>query len=201
MVIKAGDSLIFSSLHKLPKKEERDIPPAIMNIRICSAGETALAGGIFCPGCHTTQCRRHGFYIRRGFHAPNGVWPREVKVIRYRCCNPECDRCTFSVLPPWVLRYCRFLWPYLFMVVRSHERGSTRYHQAKHVWNVGWGVIVRAIAMFSQMKLWIAQLFQELFDGQRQRQVELMARLAIRKLGSIELIARWYRHWYPKRFF
>ncbi len=171
-----------------------------MNIPICPSGKTNYSVHAFCPDCHSPLCRRHGSYVRRGFHAPNHAVAIAVTVPRYRCLNPECLRCTFSILPPLVLRYCRFFWPYLLTVLQSHAAGTTPYHQARHVWSVGRGVILRTVAMFARMTIWVAQLHQELSDGRPQRSVELMVKIILRKLGRIVLIERWYRHHYPLRF-
>jgi len=123
-----------------------------------------------------------------------------MKVQRFLCLNKECSRCTFSVLPPMVLRYCRFFWPCLLALEQALATGSTPYHQAQHVWHVGWGVIVRARALLNRLTPWVEELHRELTDGGRVRGLGSMVQIITRKLGRIELLDRWYRHRYPLRF-
>jgi len=171
-----------------------------MNITFCPLQYANAAVSISCPTCHTTRYRRHGAYSRKGFHTLNDVVAIPMTVQRYRCLNTECPRCTFSILPPHVMRYSRFFWPCLLALRQALAIGLTPYHQAKHVWQVGRGVIVRAAALLNQLAPWVEELHQELTDGGQVRKLRFMVKIIIRKLGRIELVDRWYRHRYPLRF-
>lgn len=169
-----------------------------MNIRIDPAQGNTQAQ-VACPGCGWPSCRRHGCYVRKGFHAPNRAMAIPIKVPRYRCCNPDCARRTFSILPPFVMPYCRFYWFYLLALRDSWAGGKTSYHLARHVWHVGRVVIVRAIALLRQVGAWIEELHRELTDGWPTRQLARMVKFITAKLGRIELVRRWYHHRYPLR--
>jgi len=155
---------------------------------------------IFCPRCHCYQLHKHGCYSRKGFHAPNHAASNEVRVPRYRCLNPDCPLCTFSVLPPKVLRYCRFFWPCLVSIKLALDSGSTRYHLAHHVRHVSWAIIGRAAALLNSMESWANGLHQEITNGWPACRFELMMKTITAKLGCNELNWRWYRHRYPRRF-
>lgn len=155
---------------------------------------------ISCPACHSTFYRSHSSYTRKGFHRGDKAEVIEIPVPRYLCLNEDCPRCTFSVLPPMVLRYCRFFWPSLLALKQALASGSTHYHLAQHVWHVGRRVIVRAAALLDQLDTWCGQLYREVTDGVPACELGFMVKIVTRKLGRIELIDRWYRHRYPRRF-
>ena len=196
---RAGDRLVYFLLPTLPKKEERDKPPAAMNIPNCPARRAN--GLVSCPGCHLCQCRKHGFYLRKGFHAKNGAVAIPVWIPRYRCLNPECPRCTFSILPPMVMRYCRFFWPCLLTLSGNLDAGVSPSHLSEQVWHVGRGVILRAAALMDRLGPWVERLHREITDGKPMRRLELMVKIIAAKLGRPELVERWYRHRYPSRFY
>lgn len=123
-----------------------------------------------------------------------------VLVQRFRCLNQECKRCTFSVLPPMVLRYSRFFWPCLLALGQALASGSSMYHQARYVWHVERQVIVRAAALLDRLDTWVGGQYQEVTDGAQACELGFMVKIVTRKLGRIELIDRWYRHRYPLRF-
>ena len=99
-----------------------------------------------------------------------------------------------------VLRYSRFFWPCLIALKQAIVSGLTPYHLAQYVWYVGRRVIVRAAALLSRLDTWIGGLYQEVTDGAHAGELEFMVKIVIRKLGLIELVDRWYRHRYPRRF-
>jgi hypothetical protein len=171
-----------------------------MNIRICPLQNANGEIWIVCPGCHSSDWNKHGSYFRKAFNAQGKhVVTIPVKVQRYRCLNPDCPWCTFSVLPPLVVRYCRFFWPCLLAIRDALASGSTRFRLARHVWHVGWGVIQRAAALLNQLLPWVTDLHQELTDGKPVRELALMVKVITAKLGRLELSHRWYRRRYPLR--
>jgi hypothetical protein len=97
--------------------------------------------------------------------------------------------------------YCRFFWTYLLEVGRAQADGSTLSHLARHLWHVGRRVIGRAKALLEIITLWVEQLHRELTDGEAARELGLMVKIITAKLGRRELVNRWYRHRYPRRFF
>jgi hypothetical protein len=99
-----------------------------------------------------------------------------------------------------VLRYCRFFWPSLLAIKKALASGSTPYYLAQHVWYVGRRVIVRAAALLDRLDTWCGQLYQEVTDGAPACELGFMVKIVTRKLGRIELVDRWYRHRYPRRF-
>jgi len=114
--------------------------------------------------------------------------------------NPQCRRCTFSVLPPLVLRYCRFLWPDLLAVKDALDAGTSAYRLARTVWHVGRRVIVRAAVLLTHMGWWVEALHREMRDGRPARALRSMVKRVACRLGRGELTDRWYRHRYPLRF-
>ena len=171
-----------------------------MKITDCPTESISDYVKIICPGCHCTDCRMHGFYIRKGFHRLDGSEVIEKQVPRYLCLNPDCIRITFSVLPPMVLPYCRFFWPCLLALRQNLASGSTPYHQALHVWHVGRRVIVRAASLLNQLNIWVGQLYREATDGGQPTDLGFMVDIVTRKLGRIDVVDQWYRHRYPRRF-
>jgi hypothetical protein len=138
-----GNSLVYFPLELLiTKKEERDILPVIMNINFCPLHYADESSNVVvvCPTCHSDQCPKHGCYIRKGFHTLNKSTSLPTPIQRHRCLNPECKRRTFSVLPPMVLRYCRFFWPCL-QVIWNELKCHSISHIAR-IWNVDRRVIV-----------------------------------------------------------
>jgi len=151
--------------------------------------------------CQTDQICSHGTYPRKVFHGCSAHRISiPIRIPRYLCENPECTVCTFSVLPPNVLRYSRFVWPSLFALCKIHADGTTVYRLARHVWNVGRGVIIRAKAYLDQAEAWTIGLHQELCNGSLGHSLERMVKLVVGKIGLIEMVHRWYRHRYPARF-
>jgi hypothetical protein len=172
-----------------------------MNIPNCPLQQPTKAATVFCPGCHSPHYRKHGFYLRKGFHVVNhAAIPIPVAIPRYRCLNAACSRSTFSLLPPMIIRYCRFFWPCLLAVQNARTLDLTCYHIARNVWFVGQRVIRRSSALFERMRIWIEQLYREITAGGLVRQVGLMVKIITLKIGRIELSNRWYRHNFPLRF-
>jgi hypothetical protein len=155
---------------------------------------------VLCPGCRSPVCRKHGFYLRKGFHTQKYGTPIIIVVPRYRCLNPECPRCTFSVLPPMVMRYCRFFWPCLIALYQTLAGGATPYHLARYVWHVGREVILRAATLLRRLCPWVERLYREITDGNAARDTASMVKAVTAKIGRLELVERWYRHRYPLRF-
>lgn len=172
-----------------------------MNIPVCPFKNTTCNEPVFCPGCHSRHNRIHGGYTRKGFHVRGRTIavPIIVMIPRYRCLNKECSRCTFSVLPPMVLRYCRFFWPCLLTVKKAITDRQTCHHLAKNVWQVGWGTIKRSTVELGRMAAWIVKIHREATDGSATRELGLMVKIIIQKIGHVELSNRWYCHRYPLR--
>ena len=151
----------FLLCKKQPNREDGGITTAVMNIAKRALLSTHENGVICCPGCHSTHCYRHGSYIRKGFHSFCRVIGGFTAVPRYRCINSSCRICTFSVLPPMVIRYCRFLWPCLTFLWGKIDSGATPYALSRQ-WSVGRAVIVRARALQASIEQWTGRLYQEL---------------------------------------
>ena len=152
-----------------------------------------------CPRCFSGEYRPHGSYVRKGFHSRAGGTTILLRVRRYECLNPACTRRTFSILPPQVMRYCRFFWPDLLAVKQSLAVGISAYRLARYVWQVGQGVIARAAALLEQVRVWMTRLHRELSDGATPLGLGLMVKFATDTLGRVELVSRWYAHHYPRR--
>jgi len=72
-----------------------------------------LIGSIVCPSCHESQYRSHGYYTR---YFPDDPCDTEIRVPRYLCLVPSCERKTFSILPFPCLRYKRHTLSFFFML-------------------------------------------------------------------------------------
>jgi hypothetical protein len=113
----------------------------MMKIPFCFPTKPTWPKSITCPSCRSSRSRKHGSYTRYSFHgqqAPAVALP--VRIPRYRCLNPECRRCTFSILPEQLLRYCRFCLPSLQIIHLSHSAGVSLYQLIK-LWRIGRGVL------------------------------------------------------------
>jgi hypothetical protein len=170
-----------------------------MNINFCLLhyADESFDVVVVCPTCHSNQCSKHGFYLRKGFHTQNKSMSHPILIQRHRCLNPECKRRTFSVLPPMVLRYCRFFWPCLLAIWNALTHLSM-YHIAR-IWNVDRRVIAGVYALQSTIHGWVAQQHQELTNGSKTRILPLMVKIIFYKMGPAELMNRWYCYRYPKR--
>jgi len=170
-----------------------------MNIIFCPLQRAFKSSKVVCPSCHSDQCTKHGFYERNGFHVLDKIIKIPMRIQRFRCTNPQCKRRTFSVLPPMVLRYCRFLWPCLQRIWNAVSEKLTPYRIAR-LWNVDRAVIVRAAALQLTLHLWVKKLHQEITDGRKSRSLTLMVKVITFKIGLVNLMNRWYCHHFPKRF-
>ena len=157
-----------------------------MKIPDCHVHYASNKDHFLCPGCHCSLYRKHGFYIRKGFHTPNHTIVHPIKIPRYLCLNPECTRCTFSILPPDVMRYCRFFWPGLLVLKSALDAGAVLKRLARNVWHVGHKVMVRAAALLDRLCPWVACLHQELTAGKPERRLALMVKIIIKKLEAHE---------------
>jgi hypothetical protein len=162
-----------------------------MNIQHVLSSKPLDCGPVICPGCHCRNCRKHAVYIRKWFHVCGLATSVPITVQRYRCLNPACPRCTFSVLPPMVLRYCRFFWPCLLTLIEQHSARQ---------WDIGSRVIKRATTLVKQMHSWVETIYREVSDGGVGGGLGRMVKIIVGRMGFIELSNRWYRHRYPLRF-
>jgi hypothetical protein len=167
-----------------------------MNIKFVTEENTSAVAAV-CPYCKTSLCRKHGFYTRKGFHGRCAI-VSPILIQRYRCLNKECSHCTFSVLPPMVMRYCRFFWPCLLAVWKATASAMTDHYLAR-IWNVGRHVILRAVALKDALWSWVEKLYRELTSGGPARSIELMVKIITAMIGPDELRSRWYCHRYPQR--
>ena len=161
-----------------------------MNIHVCPLQQPIAPEPIFCPGCHSKHFCKYGVYTRKGFHVPDGVVAIPIGVQRYRCLNKECSRCTFSVLPPMTLRYCRFFWPCLLLFWKTDEKGLP----------ISRGVAQRTKKSLTLICAWVKSLYREVTDGGSGFDLEHMVRIIVGKIGGTELSNRWYRYRYWRRF-
>ena len=161
-----------------------------MNILVCPLKQPIAPEPVFCPGCYSKHLCKHGVYTRKGFHVHGGIIPIPMAVQRYRCLNKECFRCTFSVLPPMTLRYCRFFWPCLLSLGKAYGKGLP----------ISRGVARRAVTALALIGAWVKDLYREVTDGDTGFDLGRMAKIIVGKIGRIELSNRWYRHRYPRRF-
>jgi hypothetical protein len=167
-----------------------------MNIPVCPLQNTTYHEPVFCPYCHSYDNCKHGVYTRKGFHIRSGIIPMPTAIQRYRCRNKDCPRCTFSVLPPMVLRYCRFFWPCLLFALRA----SSTERPPLSTWDISRGVARRAAAVLTAITSWVSELYQEVTDGDAGADLGRMVKIIVRKIGRVELSNRWYRHRYTRRF-
>lgn len=182
------------------KKEERDITTAIMNIISCPINQKYVSSSVVsCPHCNCKYCPKHGHYIRKGFHSKDSSSCFQVEIQRYRCKNKQCKHASFSVLPPKVLRYCRFFWSCLLEVCNEIKSLSPMVLTISRTWNVGVGVIKRATQLYSAILPWVSKQYQEQCNNCKVRSLALMVEILSFKTGFADLMNRWYWHHYPAR--
>jgi hypothetical protein len=167
-----------------------------MNIPVCPLQNTISNEPVLCPGCHSHDHCKHGVYTRKGFHIRYGIITIPIAIQRYRCRNKDCPRCTFSVLPPMVVRYCRFFWPCLLLAWRASTVTSPFFP----AWEVSSGVTRRVAAVLTAITSWVRELYREVTDGGAGADLGRMVKIIVHKIGRVELSNRWYRHRYPRRF-
>lgn len=172
-----------------------DIAPAAMNIRHRSPKSPQVFH--CCPACNSPDCRKHGSYVRKGFHSRTRA-PVIRVVPRYRCLNSQCPRRTFSILPPGVLRYCRFLCPSLLSLKAARNNGISACRLALR-WFTGRRVIAYAMSQLELMGCFADGLYRELADGAAAPQLPLTVKFLVAKIGYPALNWRWYCHRYPLR--
>lgn len=171
-----------------------------MNIDFCPINQKHVSStAVHCPHCNCTYCPKHGQYIRKGFHSIASSSCFQVEIQRYRCTNNLCKRATFSVLPPMVLRYCRFFWPCLLVVWDQINSLSPMIIAVAHTWNVGIGVIERATALYSAIHPWVSKQYQEQCDSCKTGSLAFMVKRLSFKTGLTDLMSRWYWYQYPAR--
>jgi hypothetical protein len=173
-----------------------------MNIDFCSIIPKHVSSSVVrCPHCNCTNCPRHGRYVRKGFHSKDRSVCFQVEIQRYRCNNKSCRHASFSVLPPLVLRYCRFFWPCLLAVWNQINSLSPLILAIAHTWNVGTGVIKRATELYSVIHEWVSKQYQEQCGDCKNRSLARMVKILTFKTGLADLMSRWYWHQYPARNF
>ena len=200
--ITAVVSLVYFPLAQFnnTKKEERDITTAIMNIVSCQINQKYDSSSVVsCPHCNCTYCPKHGHYIRKGFHSKASSSCFQVEIQHYRCKNKLCKHASFSVLPPMVLRYCRFFWPCLLAVWTEIKSLSPMLIAISHTWNVGIGVIKRATGLYFTIHEWVSKQYQEQFDSCKIRSLAFMVKRLFFKTGLTDLMNRWYWYHYPTK--
>lgn len=171
-----------------------------MNIDFCSINQKHVSSSVIrCPHCNCTNCPKHGQYIRKGFHSKDRSSCFQVEIQRYRCNNKLCKHASFSVLPPMVLRYCRFFWPCLLAVWDQINALSPMIIAVAHTWNVGIGVIERAKTLHSAIHLWVLKQYQEQCNSCKIHSLALMVKILSFKTGLTDLMNRWYWYHYPAR--
>jgi hypothetical protein len=167
-----------------------------MNILVCPLLHITDTAPVYCPGCHSHDHCKHGVYTRKGFHIRSGIVPIPIAIQRYRCRNKECTRCTFSVLPPMVVRYCRFFWPCLLSIARASGVKSLSFPALE----ISRGVAFRVAALLTAITAWVRELYREVTDGRIGTNLGRMVKSIVCKIGRTELSNRWYRQRYPRRF-
>ena len=196
----AGGSLVFFLCRiNFQRRRKGTSHPLYMNIKHCFPKDAVSCSQVTCPRCHSTHNRKHGSYLRKGFHVQKKSSKIPMAIQRYRCLNPSCNVCTFSVLPCCVLRYCRFFYPGLLLVKNALSIGIPPCRLARYVWNVGSGVITRVGAELEQMGSWIEQTYREITDGALVRNFKSMVKDISYKLGYVDLTERYGYHRYPHR--
>ena len=171
-----------------------------MNIVFCPINQKhVFSTVVHCPHCNCTYCPKHGGYIRKGFHSKASSSCFQVKIQRYRCKNQLCKCASFSVLPPMVLRYCRFFWPCLLEVWNELDSLSSMAIKIAQTYNVGIGVIERASDLHSALHPWVSKQYQEHCDSCKIRSLAFMVKRLSFKTGLTDLMNRWYWYHYPAR--
>jgi len=109
-----------------------------------------ITAAIFCPECgERYRWVKHGFYRRYLFDGED-----QIAVQRYRCCNPDCPRCTFSILPYPFLRIVRLPLCVLMLLLERRENGASIARLSRAVAK-GKGVVRRALHKAERIRPWL----------------------------------------------
>lgn len=168
-----------------------------MNIKHCLANTTAGIPPVKCPRCQFCHIRKYSSYTRKGFYVLKETPKIPMIIKRYRCLNPDCNVCTFSVLPCGVLRYCRFFYPGLLQVKNALSSEISFYKLARYVWHLRTRVIKRAAGEISRIGIWVTCTFREISDGGTVQGFNAAVKYLTHNMGSVDLTERY--GYYPHR--
>jgi hypothetical protein len=128
------------------------LPPLIFNLNLLSAiAKENQTGPVRCQGCYRiTGIFRHGYYLRYLFDSNE-----MVQVQRYRCCNPDCDCLTFSILPHPFLRYIRLPLCFLLALLSAHESGKESLSSLARQTGLSRPRVKRAVLLAPRLVRWL----------------------------------------------
>jgi len=151
---------------------------------------------IFCPYCHTKNCRKHGSYTRTWFHCllskDNHV---QREAIRYKCFNPDCSCQTFTIQEPDVLPYCRFLIPDLLIIYKHLNSNKSIYSLCK-IFTLSWRTAKRINQILDLTFSFLKKIYQEITHITDIQNITKLFKTAEKHYKLTPLKAMWFRNIY-----
>lgn len=146
-----------------------------------------------CPFCLLSHVWRHGTYERKGFHSRHGSEQIISVVQRYRCVNPDCPHCTFSVLPDGVIPYCRFFWSDLLRIHETSRERASSYKIARQWFGISVSAVWHVRKLLGRLSDWAQQQYRELMNGKTVSDLQQCVEGLVQKHGGTVLRYQWFR--------
>lgn len=130
-------------------------PPLVFILSLLSnIAKENQTGPVRCQGCYrNTGIIRHGYYLRYLFDSSE-----MVQIQRYRCCNPDCDCVTFSILPHPFLRYIRLPFCFLLKLLSAHENEGENLSSLARQTGMSRPRVKRAMPLARKIAHWLERI-------------------------------------------
>jgi transposase-like protein len=96
---------------------------------LCGRREWVTDGQVRCPGCGSEQVGRKSASPRLKQYYDEMHQVCEVAVYRYYCRNPQCDKGSFTHLPPGLVPYSRYRTEVHLLAVQMYAWGYSTYRR------------------------------------------------------------------------
>ena len=117
------------------------------------------AEGVCCPDCGSGHVGRKGHKPRLKRFVDEQGQVQVVEVWRYRCHNPDCQRGSFTVLPPGLLPYSRQRLEVHVLALQMYAWGYSTYRRTGKALGVASITAYRWVSAFGYRLLPVAALF------------------------------------------
>jgi transposase-like protein len=125
--------------------------------------QTVSDGQVHCPACGTTEVKRKGHKPRLRKYYDANRQRQQVPVYRYFCCNPQCQKQTFTDLPAGLLPYSPYRTETHLLALQMYAWGYSTYRRTGTAlgvaslsawrWVSAWGYdLLPIVALFGLVK-------------------------------------------------